>query len=237
MKTIVKWISACLAGIFAVVLVVIVAMRSSLLIYFGIRNYTTLRNVMLGLLIVSIVVTVSCFIRNSKKKEVTSETAFVSDNQLSPDEHKSVLHNLEKLGYGKWITLKGDIFRIREQLTTLEGLVKGLDQSTVYKKDSSLDDTDDLVYRLVDCAYRNVQKLVDYMIVMPNSDTEFILQKVTECYNCNATYVDKSKEFVKAVVEYAYSTTGDEEAKSIALIQSYKETVLETLDDESMHLS
>ena len=210
--------------------------KDNLLIYVGARNFSTILKVTIVVLAASIVATVISFLIKPKQNTKVESVSFASENRLRASERQSLRSKLGDLQKDKWWTLESDLEKILRQLSKLEEYSDGLEELIKTSQNSMIDGTDDLVDRLRDCAYRNVKKLTNYLTTMPSSDKAIVEKKVQQCRKYNSELVHQAAEFTEAVVDYVNNSSDEEETRSLSLIESFKENILETIDSDTMLL-
>lgn len=208
--------------------------ENRIIIYLGARNYTSmliLCSIATGIFLVATIV--CCCIR-VHEKETVERTTLSSDNCYRRSDLNDIRDSLEEVVYVKWLMLKDEMDAVFGQLhlcdeyySNVRNILKSDDASTVCG-------SDELLGRLRDCAYRNASKLLNYMKALSNADIKKVKSKVKECFDINAQLVENASNFTEAIVNSINNSFDkDEQQRSLLLIESYKETILGVIDDDT----
>ena len=86
--------------------------------------------------------------------------------------------------------------------------------------------------------YTNIKKLLNYMRALNPADKDFVQQKLDTCTEVNEKLLIKAKDFSIAVVDFLNRDMNDDEnRRALSHVESYKNIVLDALNDKSTYLS
>ena len=223
---------AC-AVICAVALLVTKLSENSIIIYMGARNYTYISTSIIVIAILFAITAIVCFFIHPKKVTKVG-TSFSSDNGYTKFERYSIKKEIVENAEGKWLILNSELAYILGGLTRCDEYYDNICNLLESDRNSIVSGAEELLGRLRDCAYRNVEKLLNYMKALSSADSLRVNAKTTQCYEINSKLVDDASNFTEAVVNHINNSFDkDEEQRSLLLIESYKEVILGVIDDDA----
>lgn len=225
-----------LLAVSAVFAAVVFAMRDSVIINYGIRFY---RGLFAAALVCAAAFAVICAAeaavysgKQKKQLEKEAETSAARDmGRLSPRrmDGAELRNMLDKNANGKWKSLGSGIDMITAQMDQMDEYQKSLKDLLEENEASALGDTEDILDKVEQNMFRNIRGVLNFMNVADISDAPGMRDKISECLEKNRDLLMKTKDFMYALTEYL---NGQGEDTSSDLLETYKETILETLSGQ-----
>lgn len=208
--------------------------ENRIIIYLGARNYTSILILCIAATVVFAVATVVCFCIRIPERETVNRTTMASDNGYKRSDLNDIRDALENVVYAKWSMLTDEMDAVVGQLHLCDEYYSNVCNMLKSDEASIVSGSDELLGRLRDCAYRNASKLLNYMKALSKADIKKVKGKVKECFDINAQLVENASNFTEAVVNSINNSFDkDEQQRSLLLIESYKETILGVIDDDT----
>lgn len=227
--------------ILCVAVLVVHMSKDTIILYRGIRVFRLYRNVVSIIAIIFCIATIGIAtyllkIKSSALKKITE--SYGDGDVFTESERKSLYNDIRSELRKRWPTLSNKGVKLLVQLDSMNDQQNNLRTLLRNNNSEEVADTMELLQKLEDCMYVNIRKLLNYVYVIHSSEELVMKTKIKDCHKKNATLLTKAKEFSIAVADYINSNgvEGDED-KSLLLVQSYKDNVLETLDQADIYLN
>lgn len=218
--------------VLALALALLLANHDTLVIWYGIRPYTTMRTILSVTAAIALIRVVLSIVRTRERKppEDSQPAADVPEKgKLTESNRTGIYDELTGFAKGKW-----------KQVTAIQMLLGQLDSMNEYqekmaqllKQNDYLDDKpSEIVQRIEDCMYVNLQKLINYMRIVQTKDLATMASKTDECVEKNKGLLDKTDDFVIHLVDYINDDMArGEEEKTKDYVDSYMFVVLNAID-------
>lgn len=223
-----------LLAISAISLVAVVAMRDSVIINNGIRFY---RQLLLALAVLTgifavLTAAVAAVSAKEQKKPIRGDgaenAAKREQGRLSPHrmDGNELRRMLAKNADGKWNRMSDGIGRIVGQMNQMDEYQASLKNLLEENEASALGDTEEILDKVEQNMFRNIRGALNFMNVADPSDGPKVREEISECIEKNSDLLAKTKDFMYALTDYL---NGQGEDTSSGLLETYKETILETL--------
>lgn len=215
-----------------IILAAVLAGHDEIVINRGIKAYTAIRSAAMLAAAATAAITVVSAIRAVKaaRAEPEYEIPDVPKKKALTEEMRGNLYSeLADFSAKKWYGMK-EISVLLSQLDSMneyQGELGRLLEQTEYLKAKPAE----IVQRVEDCMYVNIRKLLNYMRIVQTKSRDVMAGKIHECAEKNADLLEKTDDFVVAVVDYV---NGDivpgEEQKTKDYVDSYMFVVLEAIE-------
>ena len=231
--------------ILGILLLILICNRDNVIIRYHLQGYLTIRNT-LWFLSVSLTVIQTMIITNRRKKEsdniqsqedkdglAEKSEAFLS---LSGNLDSAVIQKLliEK-SHEEWDCIREPLLNILNQLIKMDTYQSQLSKLLANNGAKALNSTQEVLDKVEQYLCRNVRKCLNYMDVADPQEQKtrlFMQEKVSACITDNEEKLGQIDDFLKTIVEFL-NKQGDEEAEtSINLLDTYKKTIMESINGE-----
>lgn len=216
--------------------------KNTIILYYGIRFYTRMKTFTITsgvvLIVGSIVSGVMGEVLSRRKVEYVSEYTFDTDGLLADSEKSKILSDLSNTLHKRWNNTKVAI-RVAECVAAADEIDLYINSIKIVLKRSEVSEIEDCIIMLRKVekgVYKNLNKLLNYLLAFNRNSEEYILTKVQECKQGNKQLLACANQFVEAVVEYVNSHMESDDHDAY-LIEQYKNNVLQTLDEADIYLT
>lgn len=216
---------------FSITLAILLIGHDDIVINYGIRAYTTMRMALIVTTVVSAVWMILSIVYATKQKPSNStHTIDIPDkNKLTESDRAAIYKELATFATTKW-----------KQITAIQTLLNQLNSMNEYQKEMEQllrqndyleDKPTEIVQRIEDCMYVNLQKLINYMRIVQTKDIAAMASKTDECVEKNTSLLDKTDDFIIHLVDYVNDDMArGEEEKTKDYVDSYMFVVLNAID-------
>ncbi len=223
--------AACLA-IAAAVLTYVLSSHDVIVINRGIRAYGAIRTACAVAVAAAAAWTAFSAVRITRAAHRRQEYEIPEPpgkKALTEDDRNALYQELAEFRKSKWTGMP-EIGKLLSQLDSMneyQDEMGRLLEQTEYLKEKPAE----IVQRVEDCMYVNIRKLLNYMRIVQTKSRDVMESKIHECADKNAALLQKTDDFVVAVVDYV---NGDmvpgEEQKTKDYVDSYMFVVLEAIE-------
>lgn len=211
-------------------LLLIIILKNSIIIGTGIRFYTHLFYLLIGLLVITLIVFAIMLLKD-KSQEKAQKEILVKEEEKSNISSKKTLRNsqlrtiLKDNANGEWSILSSEINKCIKQMEDMDEEQERLHVLLKTNDVDILSDTEDILERVEQCMCKNTRKIINYMSVYHN-DTEDVNQmkdKLSICYRNNGNLLKEVHEFLLMLTEFLNS---QDENYDDTMLLTYKETLI-----------
>ena len=159
----------------------------------------------------------------------SSSPPLMTGGHLDPAEIRDYLSSQ---GHGEWSEYKPHLNCCIEIMDDMQDCIKRLDALLTMNEADSLYDTHDILLRSQQKICQNMRKLINFMLAVdidgPGSDKE-IIKRFEKCEEDSKELLSNVNEFVISISDFLNKQ--GEDNSSIEMINIYKETILESLQE------
>lgn len=211
-------------------LLLIIILKNSIIIGTGIRFYTHLFYLLIGLLVITLIV-FAIMLLKEKSQEKAQKEILVKEEEKSNISSKKTLRNsqlrtiLKDNANGEWSILSSEINKCIKQMEDMDEEQERLHILLKTNDVDILSDTEDILERVEQCMCKNTRKIINYMSVYHN-DTDDVNQmkdKLSICYRNNGNLLKEVHEFLLMLTEFLNS---QDENYDDTMLLTYKETLI-----------
>lgn len=226
-----------------IAMAVLILVRDTFIIWYGIRNYESIRTIcMFAIFGCTAWTCVSiCFIRKAARAQARAEHELRVEKMgrgkktLDESDRQKLYSELVDFSMKKWSGMR-DISNLIAQLDSMNEyqseMSRLLDQTSYLQQKPA-----EIVQRVEDCMYINIRKLLNYMRIIQTKDPDTMSAKIQECLNKNAGLLKKTDDFVIAVVAYVNGDmAAGEEEKTRHTVDEYMFVVLKAIELPDVYL-
>lgn len=230
-------ISVILCMISIIVCAVLIVCKDNIVIYYGIRTYKTIENVWLVAGAVSaMTVIVSCMINRKSENKYVLKDEPMERSRFNDYERRKLYNDIYEEVSKKWKDLKAPLNELLRYLDDMGEQRKSLKRLLESNVSEDIEDTPELLHKVEDCMYTNVRKLLNYAYVISVSDMGAMRYKIYDCKEKNEVLLKQAQDFTLAVADYINNGVEDDD-RSLALVNTYRDTVLATIDKTDIYLN
>lgn len=207
--------------------------RDDVIIDYGIRSYRNILTILAILtgIFAALTALIAAVSAKQEKKRIGEEAAAEAERvqgKLSPRrmDGTELRNMLAKNAQGKWRGLGDGIGRIAAQMDQMDEYQRSLRNLLEENDASALGDTEELLDKVEQNMFRNIRGVLNFMNVADPGDAPRMRDEIQECLDKNRDLLAKTKDFMYALTAYL---NGQGEDSSTGLLETYKETILETL--------
>ena len=217
-------------------LLLIIILKNSIIIGTGIRFYTHLFYLLIGLLVITLIV-FAIMLLKEKSQEKAQKEILVKEEEKSNISSKKTLRNsqlrtiLKDNANGEWSILSSEINKCIKQMEDMDEEQERLHILLKTNDVDILSDTEDILERVEQCMCKNTRKIINYMSVYHN-DTDDVNQmkdKLSICYRNNGNLLKEVHEFLLMLTEFLNS---QDENYDDTMLLTYKETLISMIRKE-----
>lgn len=206
-------------------------MRDPIIINFRLKGYEMARNTTTIAVILFTVLLLIAVLKEQKRAEpepVPEEPAKPDPDVMTEHARSCIYSDLSNYGTDKWLAIKS-IKELLDQLDSMNEYQSKLDP--LLDQNGYLGEKPaQIVQRLEDCMYVNIRKLLNYMSVLQKKSLSQMSAKVQECIRKNAVLMNKTDEFILAIVDYVNSDMKPgEENRTKEYVDNYMYLVLDAI--------
>lgn len=210
--------------------------KDIIVIHYGIRVYRSVSTDFLFIVSVLSVIVMVCIVFDRKHNCIMDDVAETESSIFNDYERRKLYNDIYDEVGGKWEGLKLPLGKLLRNLDDMGEQRNSLKRLLENNASEDILDTPELLHKVEDCMYTNVRKLLNYAYVISESDESYMLSKIDDCRKKNKALLKQAKDFTLAVADYINSSVDDDD-RSLALIKTYRDTVLVTIDKTDIYLN
>lgn len=236
MKNLIKILSGivCVLG---VAFLIVTLSEDNINIYYGVRVFRTIRMYLAAVTISVAVADIALVVTLMRQARPAQKDYDFGELRYTSKEKNKIAKQLVELVNTKWSVLEveAECSRICKHLVRIDEYCQNLKEVLRVNEKDEIADAVEMLLRIEDNMYTNVQRLINYLYSMSSHDKSVVVEKAKLCASNNKTLVHKAKDFMLSVTDYINKSIDDDE-RSLALVQNYKQEILDMLDTEDLYL-